>query len=920
MGDWVSAEVLARLDQGGLILTGNDRTARAVRLAWHRLQIRRGHRSWQPANVLSWRSWTLLLWKAVLLDGRTAALLLSPLQEAVIWRRVIQARTSADSLLSTTSLADLAAATWQRLCAYEGRQRLESIVARLHGDSLEFALWARSFRNICTRESLLSESLLEAELRHHLAKGDLSRWDKGILLLGFDQTTPAQNSLMQACRVLGVAMEFAEVPSPGIGLLVATSDEKEELRGCARWIREKLLETPDARIALIVNDLEREMSAIDSVLREVLSPELENIAVESSQVSYEFSLGRPLSHEPMVKCAFDLLRWAAEPLPLANVSRLLLSPYFGGATHEVAARAEFDHTKLRRHLRLRPQITIDSFLRELRGFPLIQARLSSFHRIVEDVRYAQSRSDLRSRGFGAWTDWMRGWLSRAHWGETDVAYSSREYQVRARWERALDDFATLDFLGEEVDFAHALATLDRLISDIIFAPQSRDAPVQVLGPLEAAGEHFDAVWVLRAGELSWPPASASLALLPRSFQKDLGMPGTDEERERETARTITRRLAGSGTNVVFSHAQSSVDGGHQRAAAVVRELQLQAAVLADITASELPRLPLELERVDDEGRVSALPTPTHRGGVRVLELQAACGFRAFAEMRLGSSDPRERDVGLNPIERGNIVHAALECFWTTVGSQQNLRAMEPDERTETVHRAVSHSLATVQQRTTDLWDRAYLEVQHVRLTRLLNDWLSAELQRPDFVVIEQETRQSVSIGPLQLSLRVDRVDLVDGRHVILDYKTGEASTSEWLSDRPDKPQVPLYAILSQETAGTATSPSSPLGAVGFALVRAGSDLKLRGFEAAPGILYSPGSRTKPAKMEAETFEAQIARWREILEQLANDFVKGDTRVRPKRFPTTCERCSQRVLCRADASLFEASLLDKFEYGDERTDG
>ena len=42
----------------------------------------------------------------------------------------------------------------------------------------------------------------------------------------------------------------------------------------------------------------------------------------------------------------------------------------------------------------------------------------------------------------------------------------------------------------------------------MFAPESRDAPVQVMGPLEAAGGTFDAVWFLRAGELSWPMETA----------------------------------------------------------------------------------------------------------------------------------------------------------------------------------------------------------------------------------------------------------------------------------------------------------------------------------------------------------------------------------------------------------------------------
>ena len=43
---------------------------------------------------------------------------------------------------------------------------------------------------------------------------------------------------------------------------------------------------------------------------------------------------------------------------------------------------------------------------------------------------------------------------------------------------------------------------------------------------------------------------------------------------------------------------------------------------------------LRLEEVEDVARIQALPDRVIRGGARVLELQAACGFRAFAEQRL----------------------------------------------------------------------------------------------------------------------------------------------------------------------------------------------------------------------------------------------------------------------------------------------
>ena len=475
---------------------------------------------------------------------------------------------------------------------------------------------------------------------------------------------------------------------------------------------------------------------------------------------------------------------------------------------------------------------------------------------------------------------------------------------------------SLDFLGEEVTLEAALAEVERLAQQIIFAPASKGAAVQVLGPLEAAGGQFDLIWILRAGEFSWPPGAAAVPLLPWSIQRELKMPGTDAAFDRGVAQQMTSRLAASSREVVFSYAESLSNGRSQRAAAVVRHLRLRSAQINQIAPPEQTRSPATLERIADAMAAPSLSTDTPRGGARVLELQAACGFRAFSELRLGSAELRERSLGFSTMERGTLVHDALERFWRAVGSQHELRLMGDDARKAALHRAAVESLARVSEALSGRWETAYLEIQQTRLVRLLETWLLIELKRPEFTVIAQETQQNVAIGPLHLSLRVDRVDLVNGRKVVIDYKTGLTKTSEWLGDRPDSPQVPLYAILATQAVSKSDDAPSPLGAVGFAQIRAGNQMSLRGFQAAPGILSPASEREPSATMDAESFEAQVERWHSILERLATEFAHGDTRVRPKRYPTTCERCGQRLLCRVDGSLFGEVFHTETDDNDE----
>ena len=103
-------------------------------------------------------------------------------------------------------------------------------------------------------------------------------------------------------------------------------------------------------------------------------------------------------------------------------------------------------------------------------------------------------------------------------------------------------------------------------------------------------------------------------------------------------------------------------------------------------------------------------------------------------------------------------------------------------------------------------------------TRCSGSGLTHEMERVPFTVEEHEKDFLAQINGLQLNLRVDRIDRVDGGRLILDYKTGKVSPAMWDGERPDEPQLPLYGI---------HGPVDDLRGVLFAQVRAG-DMEFRG--------------------------------------------------------------------------------------------
>jgi probable DNA repair protein len=260
-----------------------------------------------------------------------------------------------------------------------------------------------------------------------------------------------------------------------------------------------------------------------------------------------------------------------------------------------------------------------------------------------------------------------------------------------------------------------------------------------------------------------------------------------------------------------------------------------------------------------------------RGGAKVLSDQAACPFRAFARHRLGARALEEPDPGLSNMDRGTLLHALMKRLWDAL---QNSTALAGDTAAAIEH-AAAGAVADLE------IEGRMAELERARLARLARDWLEVERGRSPFTVVATEQARPIAIGGLQLSGRIDRLDrLADGSHALIDYKTGEVKRSDWLGERPNDPQLPLYAVTATED----------IGAVAFARLKTGE------------MKYSGYAREKDFVEKAKNWDGLVAGWKAELEQLAGGFTAGDARVDPKKLSQTCRLCDLQPLCRVHEKL------------------
>jgi probable DNA repair protein len=822
--------------------------------------------------------------------GEASALLLHRAQEHKLWRSIIAADDELTaSLRSPDSLAEMAADAWNMLVRHNGKDRLRT--GWSNTETKAFQRWTAEFERRCRTHRLLPRAALEDALRSTI-KEDRLRFREPIALVGFDEMTPAQNNFIGAIASSGTQVEQLRIALPTVSRAITHAEnEIREIAAAARWAKDLLRQKSDTKIAVIVPSLEKRRSAIDRIFREVLAPELEDILAPNHAEPYEFSLGIPLSETPLVRVALDLARWPVTALSVERVSALLVSPLFAMEETERSARAAFDALELRRARLLRPEISITwlaTTLRRSRRRPHLTVLINA----LESLLHASANSRQELRPHAVWADLIREQLQAARWGRAE-GEDSIEFQTRQKWESTLDELATLDFDGVRVPFDQALDELERLTQQTMFAPESHHAPVQVMGPLEAAGSNFDALWFLGAGDLGWPSKSAVNPLLPWTLQRDLAMPGAAPSLEDARSLQITQRIADSAAEVIFSYAAETAEGV-QRPSPLLQSLHLEPVAIEQISPPASEIASVKLEEYSDLTPLPLVPDHVIQGGAEILKLQAACGFRAFAERRLGSAELREIELGMDAAERGSVVHRALEYFWKEVRSQAALRSMSKEERAALLAQSIEHGLRRVTTTSTPGWEEAYVDLQRARLATLLGPWLDLELERDPFTVkFSEEESRDVHIGPLRLNLRVDRVDVTEDGEIILDYKTGGAKSSQWQSDRPDEPQLPLYAVLT-----TAAEPETPIADVAFAQIRPGKDMAFESFR------RKITTEKEIHRRRTLPMEEQLEQWRRVLEDLATAFHRGDARVDPKSYPTTCAHCAQRILCRLNPAAFD----------------
>ena len=904
-----------RLQEGHTLVTGNSRLARVLSNQYSQWRIKQGDTQWPSPAILSWNLWLDKLWEAASLRGVAGTGRCVPGNQQLIslWESTLQGDPLARKLLRPESLAIQLRDTRKLVTDW----RLNLSDPAWLGDENEnhsaFHHWNRAFEKRCQQDNWIAPEdrrvLLCGAIRE--SKFSLSG---AIDLLGFDEFNPGQDELLTALIDSGNAISrLTFAPQKGEAVLWQSKDNKSELRQMARWARYWFELDPNSSIAIVVPDLQARRQEVERHLGEILTPGADNSAQQVKP--WNTSMGTPLARVPMIETAFDLLKLLDNRIDIQDVGRVLRSPWLRGGVSERNSRALLEkclrdkyprQVKLsevfyranevtkydRRHKEIPPQMR-EPQVWNSPEMALVLNTLMQFERDSNGKRRASAWAEAFDQLLVS-LGWPLAGESKDEALPANTRADGHDYNWQAlqAWRDGLRELASLDATLPGLGRKKAIGQLLQICREKIFQAYTPPARIQVMGLYEVSGLRFDHLWVAGLHNDNWPPAARPNPFIPGRLQKDAQLPHSSPQRELEVARTLTQRLLETAGDCVFSY-PAQLDG----------EPVLPSPLLAKQVIKQKGELPgwqgkswQDTVAQADKPQLYPLLMPgklkggTARGGSSILKHQALCPFRAFASNRLGADGLATPVEGVSPMLHGSLVHSALEFFWHETKTHSALMLLDEESLCA---RVGGHVTSVIEEEISLKQRPAFRVVEADRLFRQVMAHLELEKEREPFEVIGFEQEILPQIQGQTIRLIIDRIDqLPGGEQVIIDYKTGKVDPKKWFSDRPEDPQLPLYAISAEKTPA----------AVVFAVIRDDGCL-YKGVVKTGGTF--PDLPPKESKSTQYLVDAghempkTIENWRQILHHLMADFLAGEAAIDPKNGRKTCENsfCELQPLCR-----------------------
>lgn len=673
-----------------------------------------------------------------------------------------------------------------------------------------------------------------------------------------------------------------------------------------RALRSRVWATPEQECRAVLAEIldawnsgDRDMGLVylDGSYRPLLSRLLGELAgnepvdLERS-IRYNLAGGDPLRSHPLFENAVLPLRAVAEPSAPALLESYFTSVYLGSERRLDRA------AKVRAALYgRRPADDCESGAAALEreGFPVAQIK---------------AMSKLKRAPLGLWLESLDGCWKQT--GFPSFAGSDRQMDAIA-WQHLSEAVASLGAEAGKIETTarEAFAWLREAASSYAVALKTPEITgLQVLPTREAAGLAFERLWVVGAHGDALPGGSEDQPLLS-SAERRLLPECTPEGRWEEASRTVESLLA-SAPRVLFSRAAGLGEEAPFLPCPLIpdeaedgRRIERTLNLWSDPPPAWLRArwLTESLEAEPAPSRAERRPGPpldtAREWSVTSLEQLAGCPFAFFASNVLALEPIPRALQGIDPLERGRLVHSALRRFiLALMESPPGDWPKSSDGAKALLSECMDSELQKGGSAEELLW-----QVERDRLLGdsgspgVLGQWLELERCRTQEgwrPLAAEAAFSALDVAGLSLKGRVDRVDAgPGGAMAVWDYKTGAIPSASKVLEKGLGLQLPAYLIaLKRGLVKGVECGDSPLQG-GFICLRSSGE-----------VAAEPLFEGRGKGRALVDWDARLPQWEEALRGKLEGPVKGEFPAEPvpgspgelSRKGGACEYCPYDRLC------------------------
>lgn len=845
---------LLNLNSHDLILTPNQRLANTLHRFLEKHKDLQGERAYLPPTIISFSQFIRQLWNSYLFI--LPKKILSYEEEIWLWRKIICQSPISPDLLNPNQSAYLIQKAWHDLKQWN--LNLDSLSLYQDNENIYyFKIWSEAFIKICQEKKHIDESsALECYSKNIEFLNKLAY--KNIYFYHFIELTPLQNlfknALQKTAHLNIIIQPLAEKDKNAF--CQKFNSKKEEMIAMVNWAKKHYAHHPNLSIGCVVPHLNQQRNEILRQFKSIFNTDNPPI---------DISAGAALSDYKIIGHTLLFISLLSKKFDYEIFSDWLRSPYLKLAEKEIFKRHELDAllrnrckktSSLKEILSIEESIEIHPLLTTINDFNLEEKTL---------LEWSQNWLDLLKE---------TGWPGQRN-------LNSIEYQAVNRFIKKLEEIQSFSSIQISWTWKEFSSLIKTICQETIFQAESEKTSIQVLGLLEAAGLCFDEIWIMGLDDKTWPSASSPNPFLPYELQKKYHMPNANPEREYLYCQEILNQLLKGSKKTILSYAIYDED----------KELQPSPFIHSFPYLENQVNLHLEkreeviLEEIEDEMAPIISNQELISGGSNIVQYQAECPFKAFSTLRLHALALNQPMNTPDYIERGNATHKALEIIWKKIPSSNHLLKLS----SEALEKHIDQSISQVYKKNIQ-GNKFLIELEKIRLKKILYAWLDIEKKRCPFTVIAIEDQRQYQYKNITLRLRIDRIDQDEHGYIIIDYKTGKKEIKNCFGQRIKEPQLPLYCL----------SYNNPISTLCFGQLRL-NDLSLNGISEKKQennhknidiICYEEFK----SDFKEYSWPDQIITWKNNIHYLLDEFLSGKSSVDPLE-KTTCTHCHLHSLCR-----------------------